>query len=664
MGKWWLETPWRMIQTNLRQIDMEDMNAERYVADLKSFDATVLLLNTAGIIASYKTKLKYHFQSEYLHGDSLQKLVECCHKARIKVIARTDFSKIRRPVFEQHPEWAYRTAEGKVADYNGDIFACLNGAYQQEYLLEIVKEAIQDVNLDGLFCNMAGFQTRDYSYNFYGVCHCDSCKKLFRERFGLDLPKKESLSDPVYRKYRVFQKECVSRHNQRLFEHIKGISPDLAMNGYDIQRMESNTEYRRPLPHWQYSGSSNTRAIRGTGERELAISNTTVDFIGYYYRHVAVSPAMQELRLWQNLANLGGLDYYLIGRLDNHEDRSGYAGIKKVFHFHKEHENEFKGLKSKAEVLILRAEFFVDVNEERGWIRALTENHILFDEERYSEAEQYSLDKYKVVILPNTLNLTPELVKKLDGFAEKGGTVICTGEAALRDENFEAHDKPLLQCLGVEKINYVRDDILSSMLRISDEDKKTFREFTNSELIAVGSKFVFAKLKPEAKGWMSFIPPHPFGPPERCYYTQVTDIPGITRNPYGKGAGVFIPWLPGEFFCEGGYDNTMLFMQGVLFGICGLVNTAPELSPQVEVTVAEKAGVTMVQLVNTSGHFGTSFYKHLPIREAAVSIPMPKAPAAVRTLYKKDNVSFTYDKGKLNLTVKVLEEYEGIIIAN
>jgi hypothetical protein len=662
MGKWWLEIPWRMIQTNLRQIDMEDINAENFVEQLKSFDATVLLLNTAGIIASYKTNLKFHFQSEFLHGDSLQKIVEACHKAGIRVIARTDFSKVRRPVFEQHPEWAYRTTDGKIVDYNGDVHVCLNGGYQQEYMFEIVKEALSQVNLDGLFCNMAGFQVRDYSYNYHGICHCDSCKKLFRERFGLELPGAEDLNDPAYRKYKVFQRECVTRQNERLYQHIKSINPDLAVNGYDIQRMESNTEYKRPLPHWQYSGSSNTRAIRGTGDWELAISNTTVDFIGFFYRHVAVSPAMQELRLWQNLANLGGLDYYLIGRLDNHEDRSGYAGIRKVFHFHREHEEIFKGLKSKAEVLLLRAELFVDVNEERGWIRALTENHILFDEIRFSEAAKYSFDKYRAIILPNTLNLSAELAGKLDDFARNGGTVVCTGEAALRDDQFETLRKPMLECLGVEKVSYIRNDMVSAMLRLSGEDKKIFREFTDSELLAFGAKFVFAELNPAAEKWMSLIPPHNFGPPERCYYTQVTGIPGVSRNSFGKGHGVFIPWLPGDFFCEGGYENTLLFMRGVLFGLCGLKNVAPELNPQVEVTVGGKSGLTVVQLVNASGHFGTSFYRPLAIRDVKVSIPLPGEPESIKSLYKPENVSYSYRNGTLELRVDVLEEYEGIVI--
>ena len=106
----------------------------------------------------------------------------------------------------------------------------------------------------------------------------------------------------------------------------------------------------------------------------------------------------------------------------------------------------------------------------------------------------------------------------------------------------------------------------------------------------------------------------------------------------------------------------MLFMQGVFFGLCGLTNTAPGLSPQVEVTVAEKGSTTLVQLVNSSGHFGTSFYKPLPVREAVVTIPLPKAPAAVRTLYKKDNTSYSYERGFLNLTVTLLDEYEAIVI--
>ncbi len=42
---------------------MEDIDAGQFVHDLKTFNATVVLLNAAGIISSYQTKIPYHYQS-------------------------------------------------------------------------------------------------------------------------------------------------------------------------------------------------------------------------------------------------------------------------------------------------------------------------------------------------------------------------------------------------------------------------------------------------------------------------------------------------------------------------------------------------------------------------------------------------------------------------
>ena len=97
MSNWWDTFAWREIQTNLREIDMVDISADQVVADLQAFKATVLMINAAGIIASYPTDLPFHFQSPYLTGDSLEEIIAACHAADIRVVARTDFSKVRRP---------------------------------------------------------------------------------------------------------------------------------------------------------------------------------------------------------------------------------------------------------------------------------------------------------------------------------------------------------------------------------------------------------------------------------------------------------------------------------------------------------------------------------------------------------------------------------------
>lgn len=340
MQPWWQSRTWRLIQTNLREIDMLDINARQVVADLASFKANVLMINAAGIIASYPTKLPFHYQSPYLLGDSLQDILMACHQSGIRVFARTDFSKVRRPIYEAHPEWATVTAHGKVIDYNGDVQVCINGDYQQIFMLQIIEELLSSHDFDGIFFNMGGFQVYDYSGNYYGICHCVNCTRLYKEMFGLALPINEDHSDPSYRKYNLFKRHITSTHRAKVVTFIHNLRLDICIAepgdlGQGYNRMESNTAIERPLPHWQYSASDNTKQSVSSFP-DVVTSNTTVDFIDFPYRHVAVSPQQQALRLAQNLANGGALDYYLIGRLDNHEDRSGFGPIQKIFNYHAE----------------------------------------------------------------------------------------------------------------------------------------------------------------------------------------------------------------------------------------------------------------------------------------------------------------------------------------
>lgn len=68
---------------------------------------------------------------------NLRQIIDACHEEGIRVIARTDFSKVRYDLYEQHPEWAYRTAKGEIVNYNGDVHVCPNGEYQQKIMFEI-----------------------------------------------------------------------------------------------------------------------------------------------------------------------------------------------------------------------------------------------------------------------------------------------------------------------------------------------------------------------------------------------------------------------------------------------------------------------------------------------------------------------------------------------
>jgi hypothetical protein len=644
---------------------MEDINAEQFVNDLRSFRATSVLFNASGIISNYETDLEFETVNPYLYGDSLAAIIEKCHEAGIKVIARTDFSKIREGVYEKHPDWAYRTAEGGIVNYNGDVHVCPNGGYQQVAMFRIISDMFARLSFDGIFYNMAGFRTTDYSYNYYGPCRCENCKRKFRERFGLELPVKEDMEDPLYQKYRVFVDECTRDLNRRLTEHVRAISGDIAINGREYQRIESNTEIGRPLPLWQYNASSNTRNIRDPENASIAPLNTTVDFLGFPYRHVAVSPWLQELRLWQDVANLGGVDYYLIGRLDNHGDKSGYQGIRKVFQFAADNYEELKDLRPLSQALVFHKELWDDDAEARGFVRGLCEWHIPLDEMRIGKLVKLSqLKRYKLVILPDLRYLSDQQAEMLDEFAEQGGTVLASGEAALYNEKYERRPGFALKSLGIDEFLCRRQDVLSAMFFVSPEDKKLFPHFKDTSYIAIGRELIFTRLNEKAKPYFSYIPPQCFGPPERCYGIYKNDLPAFSVNPYGQGRGIYVPWKPGTFFYQEGYSNTAWFMRDLVERICGMESIAPDLTPMVEVTLASRPGRIVAQLVNITGHYGNSYYEPLPVRDIALRLPAPEEVIGARTLRGGEKLPFTQKEGFVEISLPCLNEYEAVVLEN
>lgn len=58
MEKWWEKEAWRMIQTNMREIDLRDIDAKEYVKQLQKFDATIAMVNAGGILANYPTQVE------------------------------------------------------------------------------------------------------------------------------------------------------------------------------------------------------------------------------------------------------------------------------------------------------------------------------------------------------------------------------------------------------------------------------------------------------------------------------------------------------------------------------------------------------------------------------------------------------------------------------
>ena len=643
---WWQGYPWRMLQTNLREIDMADIDADTYAEQLKEYGATVVTLNAAGIIASYQTQLDCQTQSPYLTGSSLREIIDACHKRGIRVIARMDFSKLREGVFAKHPDWAYRDKNGDVVNYNGNIQTCPNGPYQKEKSLEILREVLTTHPFDGVFCNMSGFLVVDYSGVYHGPCHCENCKRLFKEQYGLDIPDCDDPRNPDYRKYAAFKSACTKAQRERLIQTVRSISPELAINNVDYIRTESATEIG--VPQWQYSASCNARRTAGPLRLRPA-DNASVDFMGFRYRDSSVSAGQLALRQWQNLANAGSVSLYIMGHLGNHKDQTALNASKVAFTFHKEHEALYCGLQSAAKVLLVTKPIMARSDPEvYGWVRALTESHIPFDEVKLAELTPELLRRWDVVILGDVKQCNPQQAAMLDEYAAQGGTVLASGSA------------PALQCLGVESVQAKHTDCMSSVFELAEAETALFPRSADAYYVVPGANVSEIQFAPGTKTMLHLIPEHPFGPPEMCYYTTVTDVPGLGVTPYGKGKGVYIPWSVGSFYYNEGYDNTLHFLQDVLHEVCALPELAPGLHPSVELTLSKKADTLAVQLVNGSGVFANSYFEPVPMQD--ITLRLPGLAGKTASAYIGGSVSCADSGDDLILTLDKLNAYEIITV--
>ena len=599
-----------MVQTNLREIDMADMDAVKYADDLADFGATVVTLNAGGILASYESKLPYHTVSHYLTGSSLIEIIDACHARGIRVIARMDFSKIPHAVYEQHPEWAFRTTNGGIVEQNGFVQTCQNSEYQQEKALEILQELLSTHPFDGVYCNMSGFVATDYRGKVYGMCTCDRCKAGFKAAFHMDAPDKLDMKDPVMLRYMGYQSGMGKKLREKMNAAIKAINPEIAVDKVDYLRTESHTDIGEPI--WVYSASSNSRQTAGPLRQQIS-DNASVAFMGFRYRESAVSPGVMTLRQWQNLANSGGVSLYIMGRLDNHRDRSFLEGTKQVFQFHKAHEQFLSGLTSGTEVLLVsKSQQSRADPESYGWIRALTASHVPFDEVKTTAIRESSLMGKKVLILADAWDLQPMQCELFDRFTEKGGVVIASGSSGVKG------NPETIRCLGVEKVICKKQGLMSTVFVATEPE---LPRCAVAPVIAPGSEIIQAKYGETVRKFLHTLQEPLFGPPEVCYAKKETEDPGLTVSPYVAGMGIFIPWNCGSFYHSEGYTNTLNLMQDVLFEICGLPQIAPELHPSVELVLSKKENKKVISLINASGYFGNSFFTPIPMADIEIRLP-------------------------------------------
>ncbi|MBL8214499.1 MAG: hypothetical protein JNK87_27500 [Bryobacterales bacterium] len=593
---WWMTEPIRWVQTNLRQTDAT-LDPARLARQLADMHANVVLQGMGGIAAYYPTHTEFHYPSpdlpagRDLFGDFLRE----CHRRKIRVVGRFDLSKTRKAVYDAHPEWFFRKKNGEPVIYNGLYSVCINGGYYRVQSMKILAEALERYDVDGLFFNMFGNQSRDYSGVEVGLCHCGECRRRYREAYGKEIP---DSPDEDYRKFMFTSSREVAKD---IGDLIRAKRPRAGYFNYiqeytDGIMSESNTAVARPLPLWPYSASDRVNRARNSQPSKMAV-NLNMQFVDYWWRFATVAAQEIALRAWQNLAHGGALTFEVNGTLDL-QDRQALEAAKPVFRWAAEHERYYVGQESAARVLLLGAPVNTGrtYSEEayRGAFRLLSELHIPF-----AVADNLDWIGKRSFDLVVATDWAPA---ELEPYTAAGGKVLVLG--ARRPDFTMA---PIVRTASDVK-GYIRV-----------RDHRSFPSLKDTDLLLLNGAFTLV----EADGphSLTLVPPSMIGPPEFIHIDMKdTDLPGMIGKRFGKGAVIWIPWnLAGLYYRHSLPAHGHLF-QDLVDRLHPERQLRTNAHPLVEMTVMRQGPRALLHVVNLSGHSQTGYFPPVPMADIAVDV--------------------------------------------
>jgi hypothetical protein len=411
-------------------------------------------------------------------------------------------------------------------------------------------------------------------------------------------------------------------------------------------------ESDHPLDPWTYRESLLARTMR-TLWPDKQLSNAADHFPWLTHRLSSVSPDLTRKRIFQCMVSGAWLDFYCIGPFHTQEDRLAVGEVTRLFRFHADNEPWLLDTVDDPDVGLFCGYFSSD--EHRGLVAALSADHVTYG---VVSPDDPDLDRYPALVYSLEEEPAEALVRRLDRYVEAGGRLLLTG----------GPPPDGLTCLGVGNTPRKIERAAGTYVRVRPEDHRRLASavLEQLDLLFLDGDFWQADMDPSAEGLLRFIPAAMFGPPEKCYYTEVSDIPCLFVRRHGAGRVAWIPWAVGTHFHRQGHAGHAALVLAVLDHL---------LEPPRRVRVKAAAMVEVTHRMDRGGRFEwISLYNHsgqmdrvqgapVPLLEVEVHLRPHRPPRRVHLLGSRREIGFTAaTDGMVSLVVPRLDEYEIVVV--
>ena len=550
--KSWYDRPMRWAQLAFVEDDPGHYKPEFWLDYYKRIHADAVCLSAGGCVAFYPTKIPLHYRSKFLgNSDTFGDMVAGCRKLGMNVIARVDPHAAHQDVQDAHPDWIAVQANGQPYRHWAmptSWVTCALGPYNFEFMTSVIREIMTNYKVDGIFANR---------WNGSGMCYCQHCQKNFRDFSGLDLPRPAAAGEA--------QTQYAAWHRKRLLElytlwegEIKKANPDAAFfpNGFDLIRESvsvpihfADRQNRSPnLPPWQ-NGKSAKDARSTFGMKPIVgLFGVTV---GSPYRWMDSVQNPNEVRVFAVDGIAQGFRPWVIKFNAKPLDQRWLKPVEDLFVWHWKNEKYMRNERPLARVGLVSAPR-APADHTSGFYHALVEARIPFETVPDTQLDAAHVQQFKVLALPNIVNLSDAQCAQLKAFVERGGGLVATHETSLNDERGRRRpDFGLAGLFGASFAGNVIERQQNAYLNLEDRAHPLLDGLANVGRIVHGVMRVEIRVPAGLRAPLMTVPTYPDLPMEEVYQREATtDIPGVMVRSVGSGRVVYFPWDIDRTFWE------------------------------------------------------------------------------------------------------------------
>jgi hypothetical protein len=683
---YWYHKPMRILQTVLRQPDAEHYNLDSLVNYMKVTHTNTLVVNGGGIVDYFQNKLPMANINPYIGmRDLLAEIVEGCHKADIKVIARVDFRGVDKDRYDQHPDWFAKDEKGNPVILNYTTPAlyapCYNSYYRNEHAVEYIEQLMDKYKIDGIWHN---------SVNFHNTCYCDRCKTDFRQSTGNEIPIKGN-PDKEWEVYYQWNAGVASRQLGLMRGTVKKYGNDktYAAEVFDMYKIEQQKHTGISL----YSAAEyfdffvivafladNTAKVE---YKDIWYPAAIVKFLkslepgkapvilfggnGTEHRYIYDPPLDMRLWLWEEAAAAGGFwncyfnGYYPANAPDS---RNAFLATDMYKYLH-DNEAFVQQLQPVTDIGVMYSkpsgEHAGDAdfaNSMSGVQRLMAENHFQYGFVSDKQLTTEKLNKFKILVMPNVVALSDEHVKVIQEWVKQGGKLIASFQTSLFDEHGEARkDFGLSEVMGVSYLNKIANTEMDCYQKIVNRNDLV-RGMEKTALLHNGGRTLMTKSLSDAEIITGYLPKINNQPPENAFPSSWDSAyPIMVNNKYGKGESIyFANEIEKLNYTIGHPDYDELLTNSIhhLLGHVPVLKTNAPASVHVYLNKSDSGTDTFqLSLVNTSSSSQRPFRDLIPVENITVELPFEIASVEKLFSTDKDRVKFK----KKTLTINHLQEF-------